>query len=375
MKTMTPGERFMRCLNFESVDRIPVMDFGYWRETIDAWHKQGLPAEVDSTEEVERYFGCDRGFETNLVNYWGDNGPVGIEWRAWPRWTKEVISETEDTITYGGEVGIITENKHSESIPFQSRYPVETMEDFERIVVPRLNGKDKTRVTPSFATMLQRAHDEKQAVGAWIDGFFAWPRELLGPENLLISYYDDPDLIHAIQRNHTDFVKDWIDMVWEVTPLDYVCFFEDMAYNHGCFISPKTFDEFLMPYYHELVAYLRAKGVKKVLVDSDGNSVQLTDKLVEAGADGHYPLEINSGAFPEEIRKRHPKLALIGGINKLALAQDRAAIDKELSKLPPLLEQGGYIPSLDHRVQPDVPMANYQYYIEKKREIMEKYCY
>ena len=74
-----------------------------------------------------------------------------------------------------------------------------------------------------------------------------------------------------------------MDMVWEVTPLDYVCFFEDMAYNHGCFISPKTFDEFLMPYYHELVAYLRAKGVKKVLVDSDGNSVQLTDKLVEAG--------------------------------------------------------------------------------------------
>ena len=57
MRTMTPGERFMRCLNFESVDRIPVMDFGYWRETIDAWHKQGLPAEVDSTEEVERYFG------------------------------------------------------------------------------------------------------------------------------------------------------------------------------------------------------------------------------------------------------------------------------------------------------------------------------
>lgn len=272
-------------------------------------------------------------------------------------------------------MGIITENKHSESIPFQSRYPVETMEDFERIVVPRLNGKDKTRVTPSFAPMLQRAHDEKQAVGAWIDGFFAWPRELLGPENLLISYYDDPDLIHAIQRNHTDFVKDWVDMVWEVTPLDYVCFFEDMAYNHGCFISPKTFDEFLMPYYHELVAYLRAKGVKKVLVDSDGNSVQLTDKLVEAGADGHYPLEINSGAFPEEIRKRHPKLALIGGINKLALAQDRAAIDKELSKLPPLLEQGGYIPSLDHRVQPDVPMVNYHYYIEKKREIMEKYCY
>lgn len=198
-----------------------------------------------------KYFGCDRGFETNLVNYWGDNGPVGIEWRAWPRWTREVIAETEDTITYGGEVGIITESKHGESIPFQSKYPVENMDDFNRLVVPRMIGSDRTRITPSFAPMLQRAHDEKQAVGAWIDGFFAWPRELLGPENLLVSFYDEPELIHEIQKHHLQFVKDWIDMVWTVTPLDYVCFFEDMAYNHGSFISPKTFDEFLMPYIRE----------------------------------------------------------------------------------------------------------------------------
>lgn len=375
MKTMTPSERFMRCLNFESVDRIPVMDFGYWRETIDAWHAQGLPAEVDSTEEVERYFGCDRGFETNLVNYWGDSCPVGIQWGIWPPWRKTVIAETETSITYGGEIGIITERKHGESIPFQEKYPVETAEDFRRKVIPRMDARDRSRIGPEFPAMLARGREERQAVGAWIDGYFAWPRELLGAENLLMAYYDDPELIHMIQRHHTEFVKEWIDMVWEITPLDYVCFFEDMAYNHGCFISPKTFDEFLMPYYHELIAHLRAKGVKKFLVDSDGNSVQLTDKLVEAGADGHYPLEINSGSLPEVIRARHPKLALIGGINKLALAEDRAAIDKELSKLPPILEKGGFIPALDHRVQPDVPMANYQYYIDKKREILEKYCY
>lgn len=374
-QTMTPRERFMKCISFESVDRIPVMDFGYWPETIAAWHSQGLPENINSTEEVERYFGNDRGFETNLVNYWGDSGPTGIEWRIWPPWTKEVISETEETITYGGEVGVIVENKISGSIPFQSKYPVETMADFERLVIPRMDAKDPTRLRPSFFDMIKRSKEEQHAIGAWIDGFFAWPRILMGPENLLMAYYDDPELIHAIQRHHTQFVKQWIDVVWSHTPLDYACFFEDMAYNHGSFISPATFDEFLMPYYHELIAYLREKGVKKILIDSDGNSVKLTDKFVEAGADGHYPLEINSGAYPEVIRERHPRLALIGGINKLALAVDRSAIDQELSKLPPILEKGGFIPGLDHRVQPDVPMANYQYYIEKKREILEKYCY
>lgn len=375
MKTMTPGERFMRAISFQSVDRIPCMDFGYWRTTIDNWHKQGLPAEVDSTEEVEQYFGCDRGFETNLVNYWGDNGPIGVKWRVFPEWTKYVIEEDERTVTYGGEVGVIKESKVSESIPYQSKYPVETQEDYDRLVAGRLDAWDPGRITPEFQEMLSRGKEQGQAIGMWIDGFFAWPRELMGPENVLYAYYDDPDLIHRINREHVQFVKDMTDMIWGHTRLEYVCFFEDMAYNHGAFISDETFDEFLMPYYHELVGYLRKKGVKKVLVDSDGNSVKLTDKLVEAGADGHYPLEINSGSYPELIRARHPNLALIGGVNKLALSVDRAAIDKELQKLPPLLEKGGFIPALDHRVQPDVPMANYQYYLDRKREIMEKYCY
>jgi len=372
---LTPGERFMRAISFQSVDRIPCMDFGYWRTTIDNWHKQGLPMEVDTTEQVEAYFGCDRGFETNLVNYWGDDGPVGVKWREYPEFSKYVISEDEDSITYGGEIGIVRESKTSECIPEQTKFAIEDMHDYETKLANRLNAWDPGRITPEFKAMLKRGQDQKQAIGMWIDGFFAWPRDNMGPENVLYAFYDQPELIHRMNKDHVQFAKDMADMIWEHTPLEYVCFYEDMAYNQGCFISNEFFDEFMMPYYHELVDYLRKKGVKKVLIDSDGNSVKLTDKLVEAGADGHYPLEIKSGSFPELIRARHPNLALIGGVDKLALAQDYAAIDKELSKLPPLLEKGGFIPALDHRVQPDVPMKNYQYYIEKKKEIMEKYCY
>lgn len=372
---MTPGERFMRTLSFQSVDRIPCMDFGYWRMTIENWHKQGLPQEIDSTEDVEAYFGCDRGFETNLVNYWGDKGPIGIKWRVFPEWTKFVISEDDEHITYGGEIGVVTESKISESIPHQSKYPVENDADYDRMVLSRLNAWDPGRITPEFQSMLLRSKEQGQAIGMWIDGFFAWPRELMGPEKVLFSYYDEPELMHKINRNHAQFVKDMIDMILTHTPLDYACFFEDMAYNQGSFISNSTFDEFMTPYYQEVVSHLRKRGVKKILIDSDGNSVKLSDKFVEVGADGHYPLEVKSGSHPELIRARHPNLAMIGGIDKFMLSQDRAAIDKELSKLPPLLEKGGFIPSLDHRVQPDVPMSNYQYYVERKKEIMQKYCY
>ena len=372
---MLPGERFMKTISFEQPDRVPVMDFGYWRETIDLWHKQGLPMEVDNTEQVEKYFGLDRGFETNLVNYWGDDGPVGIMWREFPNFSRDKIEETDTTILYGGECGLILESKVSESMPHQMKFPIETIEDLEAKLTGRLNAWDPGRVTPEFEGMLRRGKENGEAVGLWIDGFFAWPREIMGIENLSIAYFEDPELVHAIQRQHLDFIKEYVKMVLTHTPLQYACVMEDMAFNSGSLISKDLFHRFMTPYYEEMIDFLHSQKINKVLVDSDGNTLALTDLFVEVGIDGHYPCEIKAGAIPEEIRKKHPRFALIGGISKYALETDRASIDKELSKIPALLEQGGYIPAVDHRVHPQVPMANYQYYVEKKREIIEKFFY
>ena len=371
---MTPKERFLKIISFEQPDRIPNMDFGYWSETIERWHQEGLPKEIKGTDAIEKYFGLDRGFETNLINYWADDGPIGILWQEFPAYSKNIVSETDTTIVYEGEIGRITEKKKTASIPFQEVYPVVTREDFETKVTPeRFNASDEGRITKEFNEMLKRSNAEQQPKGLWIDGFLGWPRYLIGIENLCYYYYDDPQLVHDIQRQHLDFVKDYINMGLSKTDLHYACIFEDMCYRNGCMISPKIWDEFMKPYYLEMIEYLHSKGIMKVLVDSDGNSIELTDWLVDAGVDGHYPLEIGSGALPEVIRKKHPKLALIGGINKRMLEEGRAEIDKELSKLPPLLEQGGFIPALDHRAHPQIPMANYQYYLEQKQKILDRY--
>ena len=370
---MTPGERFMKTISFEQADRVPIMDFGYWGETINRWHHEGMPLDIDTTEKVEAYFGLDRGFETNLVNYWGDDGPVGILWGIYPEFSKVVIEETEDRITYGGECGHIIESKTGETIPHQTQWPVETMVDFETKVLTRMDPWDNGRILPGFEKMLSRSKNQQQAVGVWIDGYLAWPRILMGIERLAYTYYDDPDLIHAIQRHHTDFVKNFVDMVLKKTSLSYACFFEDMAYNHGSLVSPDIFHAFMTPYYLELVDHLRARGIQKILIDSDGNTVKLSDLLVEVGADGHYPCEINSGSYPEVLRSRHQHLALIGGIDKRALAVDKEAIDRELERITPLLREGGYIPALDHRVHPQVSMENYRYYVQRKTELIYKY--
>jgi hypothetical protein len=42
-----------------------------------------------------------------------------------------------------------------------------------------------------------------------------------------------------------------------------------------------------------------------------------------------------------------------------------------MSKVPKMLEMGGFIPSVDHAVPPDVPFENYKFCIKLLREVCE----
>jgi uroporphyrinogen decarboxylase len=94
---------------------------------------------------------------------------------------------------------------------------------------------------------------------------------------------------------------------------------------------------------------------------------------LEEGVNIMFPLEVGAGADPRAWRKEFGKaLRLRGGIAKEPLVRGKAAIDTELDRVRPLLEQGGYIPHLDHLVPPDIPYSNYCYYLERKRKLIGK---
>ena len=60
------------------------------------------------------------------------------------------------------------------------------------------------------------------------------------------------------------------------------------------------------------------------------------------------------------------ELLLLGNIDKRVLREGctRADIEREvMSKVPQLVEQGGYSPFVDHAVPPDVPFENFKYYM------------
>jgi len=368
---VTPKERFLRVVGMQAPDRVPFMDFGYWPETIEAWRKQGLPEGISDDEQVETHLGLDRGFEQNEINGFDRFGERGIRYRIWPPFQTEVLAEDEDTITARGGNGVVARSgKRGASIPQFLSFPVESGKDFKALL-SRLNADDVSRAREDYGDRTQFLMGSGEAIGLWIDGFYAWPRELMGMENLSVAFYEDPELVKAINRQHLEFTVRYVDRILQTCRIDYACFFEDMAYKTGPLASPAIVEEFMMPYYRELTTMLRSRGVQRILIDSDGCTLKLAPLFAEV-ADAHYPLEVNAGSTFEALRALCPDLALIGGVDKMALIAGRDAIDAEIAKMPARIESGGYIPAVDHRVPPDVTYDNYRYYLEKKWNIIAK---
>ncbi len=156
----------------------------------------------------------------------------------------------------------------------------------------------------------------------------------------------------------------------EEAKIDFATIWEDMAYRTGPHISPKAFEEFMLPGYKRITAFLRKNGIDIIMVDSDGDIRPLVPLFLEGGVNCLYPLEVQAGMNWVELRKRFgKKFRAIGNIDKRALINGLDAIEKEVDAKLSMAMDGGYIPSIDHAVPADVPFQNYVYYVKllKKR--------
>ncbi len=363
---MNQRKRLIKILRLEQADRVPITDFGYWEKTIERWHKEGLPAQVKDNKDVENYLSLDRCCVENYLevprtHYFGVFLPLLNE---------KIIDEDESTITKIDSYGVtLRQSKKKDSIPQYIRFPVQKMEDFEKLK-PRMDGKDPRRYPPDWSEKAKIINTREEPVNLFVPGFFGHSRNLMGLENLSVAYYLQPDLVRAIAEYHVQFILDAYERALNDLDIDLVIIWEDMAYKNGSLISPSCFKEFMTPYYKEITSFFNSKGVKAILVDCDGDMKELIPLFIEAGVGGFFPCEIQSGSDPVIIREEYPKIILIGGIDKRALAAGRQAIDRELEKIDILLKKGGYVPTLDHRVPPDVNFESYKYYCDRKRSII-----
>ena len=122
----------------------------------------------------------------------------------------------------------------------------------------------------------------------WItlEGFFWFPRTLMGFTKISLAFYDQPELLHRINQDLCDYNLRVLEGILAVCTPTFATLAEDMSYNHGPMISEATFDAFIAPYYRQLIPRLQERGIIPI-VDTDGDVTRLvpwiTARKVSAG--------------------------------------------------------------------------------------------
>lgn len=376
-RSMDSRERFLNVFQYKEVDHVPDVEFGYWSKTLVRWHSEGLPKWVRDDVRANTFFGFE-GRRSEIPV--GEKVPFGFyEFRLvvpFKPFERRVLREDERTVIMRDERGVVSiQWKYgiSESIPKFIEFPVKDRDSWEEYKVRfDLNGITYPK---DWEAIKERYEERTYPLGIDAGGYFGWARDFMGLENLCTTFYKDPDLIRDIFRFRTEMVLRAIEKaVKEIKPkIDFAHWWEDMCYNSGPLISPRLFKEFMVPEYKRVTSFLKDHGIWINIVDCDGNINSLVPLWLESGINCMFPLEVRAGMDPIKLRETYgKKILLMGGVDKTALIKGKKAIKEELGRLEPLIDEGGYIPHIDHRVPSDVSYENYLYYLREKRKIIFK---
>ena len=365
---MTDRERYLATLDYQSVDRPFVTEWGYWPETLERWTAEGAPAALhwngsdDNTTDAA--FGLD-SYRTYLP----------VELGLCPAFPVQQVEDRGDTELVQQANGVLVARaKRMGSIPHPERWLLADRASWEEHYLPRLDARTSERLGRGLQEKWRRwlADGKSAPLAVGPTSLFGWIRNWMGFQTAVLLAYDNPGLLRDMVATIADCAIGTLGRLFDagVVP-DVVYFWEDICFNSGPMISPDAAREFLLPHYQRITGFCRAHGVNWFALDCDGRLDHLIPVWMESGINILYPVEIGTcGNDPVALRQSFGRdLRLMGGFDKRILACGPAAIDAEIARLAPLIREGGFVAFCDHHVPPDVPLAHFQHYVAAKRRL------
>jgi hypothetical protein len=179
---MNARERFDAVMHYRPVDRCPMMDFGFWDETIEAWEEQGLPKGTNTDD----WFGMDA--------QWSGCG-ANVDLCPW--FPEEILEERENTVIVRQGDGTVVERGkgRTRSIPRHISHLLQDRETWEKHFKHRLRPDDPAR--------FPAPEEWEKRVAKWTDpnrdyplsihcgSLYGRPREWFSVERISEVLYDD----------------------------------------------------------------------------------------------------------------------------------------------------------------------------------------
>ena len=356
---MTNRERFVRIMNYQPVDRLPVMAVEpYEQLAIERWHGEGLPA----GHTPEGFLGMSQ-----LVHV----GGVGLN--PFPAFDEITIAEDDEYIVQTTGMGATVKRSKEAPLTFYGHidHPIKTRADWNHYKA-RLNPESPERLAGILTTEnIRHLNASNDPVGLmFFPFFFRFGFYTMGMERFLTSFYDEPDLIREILAHGSHLVLTVLPRILAEITVDFALFAEDLAWKNGPLVSPKIYEEFWYPRQDPIIQMLNDAGVPVICQWSAGRFNELLPGMLDHGFNCTWPLERKAGMDAGELRGRYGRKLLLGGnISMDAVVEGPRAIDREIERLKPLIREGGFIPAMDDMAPIECPFMHYRYMIEQLQTI------
>jgi uroporphyrinogen decarboxylase len=227
------------------------------------------------------------------------------------------------------------------------------------------------KLVKKFYRRINKKHKDKIFVAVTNDlaGIFESASQGMGMTYYSKMLHNNPKFIQEVHEVYAQFTanvyKSYMDEGAEL-------FIEsgDLAYHTGPMMSPKKYNELLLPAYKIITDTVHERG-RKIVLHSDGQITPLLDFIVNCGFDGLQSLEPTAGVDLAFIKKKvGDKLCLMGNIDVsyiLVSASKKEVFEAVKYAIKIAGPGGGFIVSAAN-MHPGVNVENLKWMVQATRE-------
>jgi len=245
-------------------------------------------------------------------------------------------------------------------------HPVKTLKDLEKLNIP---DPDVEYRFDNIKKAMGRFGDEKSIIIRLRD-VFSQPRDLMGFEDFLLAFYNDPDLVDELMRISVEYNTKLAKNAKEIGG-KIIVVGDDVADNSGLLVSPEMYQSQIYPRFKELIENFKELGFL-VIKHTDGKILDIMDLFVESGIDCIDPIDPLAGMNITKMKKDYgDKLCLKGNIDcvKTLVSESPENVRKEtIECILAASPGGGHVISSSNSIHRGINPVNYKTFLDTIKE-------
>jgi uroporphyrinogen decarboxylase len=235
--------------------------------------------------------------------------------------------------------------------------------------IDKLPDPERSPVFERLYPLAEKAHkEERYLIFAFWRLFFERPWEIRGMANLLTDYYAQPERIHRLYDALCRLYSGYIARAAREFQPDAFWTSDDLGHQTQLFMSPRTFREFLKPYYARIGELVRSHGLHWWL-HSCGNNTAILGDLAETGVTVFHPVQKHTMDEATVAAKYGDKISFLAGIDVQHVLQEQGpeGVRQEVRFLIDTFDRpdGGLCLAAGNGILPGTPLENVEAFLEE----------